>query len=99
MLDESRRALERRHRGAGGQVVRDRIGERDLVLIDHIGEQGPGHRLGHRADLERAELFVQLLGPFRSNRPADLKDEIRDNHSKKPTRFRPDYAYDRDGLR
>jgi hypothetical protein len=27
-----------------------------------------------KADLERAELFVQLLGPYRSNRPADLKD-------------------------
>jgi hypothetical protein len=28
-----------------------------------------------KADLERAELFVQLLGPYRSNRPPDLKDD------------------------
>jgi hypothetical protein len=28
-----------------------------------------------RADIERADYFVQLLGPYRSNRPTDLKDE------------------------
>jgi hypothetical protein len=28
-----------------------------------------------KADLGQASLFVQLLGPYRSNRPADLKDD------------------------
>jgi hypothetical protein len=28
-----------------------------------------------KADLDRANLFVQLLGPYRSNRPPDLKDD------------------------
>ena len=28
-----------------------------------------------RADLEHADYFVQLLGPYRSNRPPDLKDQ------------------------
>jgi hypothetical protein len=36
---------------------------------------GPEFAEAVKADLGRAELFVQLLGPYRSNRPPDLREE------------------------
>jgi hypothetical protein len=69
------------------QVTNDLYDERDQVLayLQQYGAQvlpegdylqgGSDFANAVKADLERAELFVQLLGPYRSNRPADLKDD------------------------
>jgi len=37
-----------------GQVFRGRIIERDLALVDHVGENQSRERLAHRADLEQS---------------------------------------------
>ena len=69
------------------QVTNDLYDERDQVLA-YLKQYGATvlpegeYLLGGaefasavKADLEHADLFVQLLGPYRSNRPADLKDD------------------------
>jgi hypothetical protein len=69
------------------QVTNDLYDERDQVLayLKQYGvkvlpegeylQGGAEFASAVRADLEQAELFVQLLGPYRSNRPGDLKDD------------------------
>jgi hypothetical protein len=69
------------------QVTNDLYDERDQVLayLKQYGvkvlpegeylQGGAEFASAVKADLERADLFVQLLGPYRANRPADLKDD------------------------
>jgi TIR domain len=69
------------------QVTNDLYDERDQVLayLKQYGadvlpegeylQGGAEFASAVKADLERADLFVQLLGPYRSNRPGDLKDD------------------------
>jgi hypothetical protein len=69
------------------QVTTDLYDEREQVLafLEQYGvkvvpesdylQGGAEFARALKADLERADLFVQLLGPSRSLRPADLKDE------------------------
>ena len=69
------------------QVTNDLYDERDQVLayLQQFGAKvlpegdykqgGPEFAEAFKADLAQAGLFVQLLGPYRSNRPPDLKDE------------------------
>jgi hypothetical protein len=45
-----------------------------------------------RADAERADYFVQLLGPYRSNRPSDLKDDTPNAEPKSYAQFQYDAA-------
>jgi hypothetical protein len=69
------------------QVTNDLYDERDQVLayLKQYGvkvlpegeylQGGAEFASAVKADLEHADLFVQLLGPYRANRPADLKDD------------------------
>jgi hypothetical protein len=45
-----------------------------------------------RADIARADYFVQLLGPYRSNRPSDLKDDVPNSEPKSYAQFQYDAA-------
>ena len=69
------------------QVTNDLYDERDQVFayLRQYGVQilpegdylqgGAEFANAVKGDVERADLFVQLLGPYRSNRPPDLRDE------------------------
>ncbi|MEA2906571.1 MAG: hypothetical protein QOI12_3958 [Alphaproteobacteria bacterium] len=69
------------------QATNDLYDERDQVLayLKQYGatvlpegeylQGGAEFARAVKADLEQAQVFVQLLGPYRSNRPADLKDD------------------------
>jgi hypothetical protein len=69
------------------QVTNDLYDERDQVLaylhqygVRVLPEQdykqgGPEFAEEFRADMAQAGMFVQLLGPYRSRRPPDLKDD------------------------
>ena len=69
------------------QVTNDLYDERDQVLayLKQYGvkvlpegeylQGGAEFASAVKADLDHAGLFVQLLGPYRANRPADLKDD------------------------
>ena len=66
------------------QVTNDLYDERDQVVayLSQFGAKilpegdykqgGPEFAEAFKADLAQAGLFVQLLGPYRSNRPPDL---------------------------
>lgn len=69
------------------QVTNDLYDERDQVVayLTQFGAKilpegdykqgGPEFAEAFKADLAQAGMFVQLLGPYRSNRPPDLLDE------------------------
>lgn len=89
------------------QVTNDLYDERDQILAylkqygvkvlpegDYM--QGGGEfAKAVKADLERADYFVQLLGPYRSNRPPDLKEGPASAESKSYAQFQYDAAKQR----
>ncbi len=86
------------------QVTNDLYDERDQVFayLKQFGvkvlpqgdymQGGPEFAMAVKADLEKADYFVQLLGPYRSNRPPDLKDEGAGAESKSYAQFQYDAA-------
>jgi hypothetical protein len=86
------------------QVTNDLYDERDQVLSylkqygvkvlpegDYL-QGGADFAKAVKADVERADYFVQMLGPYRSNRPSDLKDDPANPESKSYAQFQYDTA-------
>lgn len=89
------------------QATNDLYDERDQVLAylkqydikvlpeaDYM-QGGAEFAKAVKADLDRADYFVQLLGPYRSHRPPDLKDDPADAESKSYAQFQYDNAVHR----
>ena len=89
------------------QVTNDLYDERDQVFAylkqfginvlpqgDYL-QGGAEFAKAVKADLETADYFVQLLGPYRSNRPPDLKDDAPGAETKSYAQFQYDAAKQR----